>query len=496
MSLKTGQWTSRLPHSRPILQADILSSEKWPSIIEPLLDRLNHVRANIKSESQSSHSSQIVYNEFPLPRPYSSNTRPLRPSSPSQAQANPSADPAQPAPAPSTPLRNLPPVPPFPGSSASRIPDSQPAPSDSPVSDLPTPLVQLLNSITRILRHSFSNRPPHTIQRLSELLLQPTRYYKSLPAWLRALDRVVSVSSTADIFPLDNTPAVVNGVNGDGGGGILWNNAATSDTRNGTGYDANGLGSDESLGGALLTPIPWLTRESGSEPSVSDLSAMGGDTQEDGLGDPIELPSTAGMQGSSDPMVPEREDGAVTQGELIRMEQEAGVVPVGIAAESTRVEGGTEMDEEGEAMPHARGPDVVGTVDMGLVEGKEIELNISSPPGGECKKDVDVNDAQEVLSGSGNEATSADGSHRGSEDFVDIKKEDALEASAAKTGTTGTEDEMQVERKEKESEKEKDDDGDIVLVDVDGKTEDERDGKPGTSGENVGPDVAEASTLT
>lgn len=57
------------------------------------------------------------------------------------------------------------------------------------------------------------------------------------------------VSSTADVFPLARTAAqgtdLPNGaINGTGAGSLVGDEA---------------LGSDESLGGALLTPIPWLS---------------------------------------------------------------------------------------------------------------------------------------------------------------------------------------------------------------------------------------------
>merc|ERR1711939_1174458 len=369
--------------------------DKWPSIIEPILQRLN----------------RIVYTEFPMPRPYPNINRQTLPSSPSQAQATSTRDSNPAMQLPSTPVRNLPPVPPFPNSSAtstSHVPDSIP-PSQDPSSDLinelPSLLLQTLNSVIHTLRTAFSEKPPHTIQRLAELVLYPTKHYKTLPAWLRALDRIVSVSSSADIFPLSDTPPIVNGVNGDGGGGILWSN---SDNRNG--YDSASLGSDESLGGALLTPIPWLRNglsgghdqaehggesEESSGGTTASASGSSGDAQsdspaapedeDDNLGEPIahntELVSSTTADNSTlaaitpihDPLVPERPEGAVTQGELMRMEQEAGVVPIsagnGAPPPMPVSNGGEDMDAEDavDGPPHARGPDVVGAVDMGKV---------------------------------------------------------------------------------------------------------------------------------
>ena len=129
--------------------------------------------------------------------------------------------------------------------SGERIPDSQPQSSASP--NLPSALQLLLDSTKSTLRSLFSTKPPHTIQRLAELIIRPNKHYKTLPAYLRAVDRVVSVTSSADIFPLKTHAS------GDQSNGIL--NGADS----GPMFSEHALGSDESLGGALLTPIPWLS---------------------------------------------------------------------------------------------------------------------------------------------------------------------------------------------------------------------------------------------
>ncbi|EXJ62123.1 hypothetical protein A1O7_02556 [Cladophialophora yegresii CBS 114405] len=444
--------------------------EKWPSILEPLLQQLN----------------QVVYTEFPMPRPYPVVNRPA-PSSPSQTQPPPLRDPNPVSQTPSTPARNLPPVPPFPNSSAtttSHVPDSLPPSQDPPIdtaNELPPLLLQILKSVTHNLRSSFSKRPPHTIQRLAELILYPTTHYKTLPAWLRAIDRVVSVSSPADIFPLSEAPALVNGVNGDGGGGILWNN---SDTRNG--YDSASLGSDESLGGALLTPIPWLRNGvTGSEDSNEESGNLDSNTSAstEGLEDSLGMPVTR-MNG--DTLVPERPDGAVTQGELIRLEQEAGVVPVTRNPPDSHVSGTLEENsllEDADMVPHARGPDLVGSVDMGRVDGQDVELRIGSPPGEDGKRETDANDAQTVLPGNvssaepvGDPKASSSGaaSTADSEDF-EIVLEDAVgngDLEAMQLDDTGT------EAQETERSQPPDDQVvDVVLVDADGKTEDESPGR-------------------
>ena len=121
---------------------------------------------------------------------------------------------------------------------------------------------------------------------------------------------------------------------------------------------------------------------------------------------------------------------------------------------------GIEIDDDGDNMPHARGPDLVGTVDMGKVGGEERTVHISSPPGEPSHTDIDVNDAQEVLSGARKVTSDGDAS---SDDFVNIEQDDLK----SKTGAPS-------------------DDGDIVLVDVDGASDDASDKKADSAGVNVG----------
>ena len=347
----------------------------------------------------------------------------------------------------------------------------------------------MLNSVTQILRASFSERPPHTVQRLAELILYPTHHYKTLPAWLRAVDRVVSVSSAADIFPLSDTPPVINGVNGDGGGGILWNN---NDVRNS--YDSSSLGSDESLGGALLTPIPWLRNghaiaEDSSEDSIHLDSNVSAST--DGLDDPLALVSQAEV----DPLVPDRPNGAVTQGELIRLEQESGVVPVTRTPSDTHVSGTMEDNElldEGDMIPHARGPDLLGSVDMGRVDGQDVQLHIGSPPGEEGKQ-TDPNNAQTVLRGdiSTTTTTAAGMTESIAASQITLEAED-FEIVLKDTVEGPESDAMQLDDQIAPPVQclSEENDGDIVLVDADGKSEDDPANKPGSSSEKVGADGA------
>jgi hypothetical protein len=244
------------------------------------------------------------------------------------------------------------------------------------------------------LRRTFPENPPHTIQRLAELVLQPKQRYKFLPTYLRALDRVVSVSSPTTIFPLPQ--AVLPN-----SGGLL----------NGTTPSASSqLGSDESLGGALLTPIPWLRHDRGSQ---SELVSESTEIVEGphGVG---RIETVSVMNGlPSNPAMPQssttnsnsnvangetaalQETGPVTQGELLRHEQEAGVVLTNphtlvsqrtlrsMDAASNSNEQIRDTVESQDEMPHARGPEEMTMEDMGPQStrgpGLDIEAAVGRP---------------------------------------------------------------------------------------------------------------------
>jgi hypothetical protein len=73
---------------------------------------------------------------------------------------------------------------------------------------------------------------------------------------MRALDRVVSVTSTADVFPFPMQSGAATAQPN----GTLNGAQATFSLHD------DALGSDEALGGALLTPIPWLNNASSPDP--------------------------------------------------------------------------------------------------------------------------------------------------------------------------------------------------------------------------------------
>ncbi|OAQ68410.1 protein phosphatase 4 core regulatory subunit R2 [Pochonia chlamydosporia 170] len=279
------------------------------------------------------------------------------------------------------PIPNLPPPPPplesrllspLPSSplehTSSQEANKENAPAEKPAE--PKPLApgelpkQIDDMLTDIKTHlqTFENYAPHTIQRLVELTLKPTAHYKALASYLHAVDRVVRVTSGTNVFPLppaipDMSSIELNGDDKDPASAVSWGNSTVA-----------GLGTDEALGGALLTPIPWLTRRSpesnGDTPSAgAQIHSESTETIDgpNGMGR-IEtvsvsvngIPSTGHTRG-------------VTQGELLRQEQRAGVVPVSQLnrnQESPNQEEG-EMHEEEEEVPHARGPEEIGVGDTG-----------------------------------------------------------------------------------------------------------------------------------
>ncbi|KAF2796105.1 hypothetical protein K505DRAFT_272030 [Melanomma pulvis-pyrius CBS 109.77] len=337
-----------------------LSSEEWPPTLQYILSRLDE-----------------IVDEFPRPTHVPSEPQTLLSSQDSQAATDKENAP------PTTPTR--PPVPSFSTSSS----DPQSLPQDT---------VNFYTSIRTTLSKNFPKHPPHTIQRLAELILDPKRRYAYLPPYLRALDRVVSVSSPLTIFPLPQAVLPT-------AGSLLNGTAPTPQST---------LGSDESLGGALLTPIPWLQNRGQSElisestemvdgphgagriETVSVINGNGGMTATSSTS-PSSTPALTPSSTSSSPMIgvaqiasshPDGETlpstGPVTQGEILRQEQEAGIVlsnPHSINPSRTLVSdpeaGATILDtvEPEDEVPHARGPEIIGMEDTGpQKQGRALDI--------------------------------------------------------------------------------------------------------------------------
>ena len=228
------------------------------------------------------------------------------------------------------------------------------------------------------------------------------------------------MSSSVEAFPLPQ--AVVSTSSS------LLNGTGTSSASTPSSSAASTLGSDESLGGALLTPIPWLRPEREQQArsefkpestetvdgpngagTIETVSVVNGHlsvvvssaavrnnggtnnnantNSNNNNNDTNNMTPTA--QGSTLTSPSLREVGGVTQGELLRQEQEAGIVPVtqsgqriggshaGVGSGHNGLASGSEDDVddaeasdeldamESEPVPHARGPENVGMEDMG-----------------------------------------------------------------------------------------------------------------------------------
>ncbi|CCJ29674.1 unnamed protein product [Pneumocystis jirovecii] len=63
----------------------------------------------------------------------------------------------------------------------------------------------LFYRIINVLLSNFSSHPPHTVQRLAELLLTPKLHYNSLSKYLRAVEKTIMVTSTTVNFEVFQT---------------------------------------------------------------------------------------------------------------------------------------------------------------------------------------------------------------------------------------------------------------------------------------------------
>ncbi|GFF41199.1 hypothetical protein IFM46972_06460 [Aspergillus udagawae] len=382
--------------------------DKWPNMIEPLLERLEH----------------NVYNAFPMPKFHAETQSPAaqqRPSSypPASHSQEPDSVP------PSSNKENTPPTElehpsqsTIPASAATpppsgeRVPDSKP-PSfvDSTTNTLPPPLMLLLDSIKFTLKTFFTSKPPHTIQRLAELVLRPNAHYRTLPAYLRAVDRVVSVTSTADVFPLqtETSAGQANGVLNGGGHSFMFPDHAP--------------GSDESLGGALLTPIPWLA-------GASSPGNDGGATLSEGL-----------VSGDSLTMVAQAPHSEQVQQQVqgdTALEPTAQAQSSGMTAHNETM-GGTSPPpaDPSEEIPHARGPPILGVADMGLQDGKGVEMTLAQDANAHATQSPAQ--AEQPSSTADDQTENREPASRANADSDgDIQLDDAKEAGESAPAATAT----------------------------------------------------------
>ncbi|KAH7320004.1 hypothetical protein B0I35DRAFT_225863 [Stachybotrys elegans] len=326
---------------RQLAAGELIPKEDWPAVRDDMLARID----------------KIAHHEFPIPKLPPPPTQTLWRSEklPFSLSSSPSSS-SQEADKENKTRREA------------EEPPAQPLEPGA----LPKQLADLLSIVVTHLQ-GFESHPPHTIQRASELVLQPRAHYKALVAWLHALERVVQVTSSIDIFPLPpaipDMSALANGDDPkDPAAAVSWGNSTTAT-----------LGTDEALGGALLTPIPWLTRrspESNADTPGAQIHSESTETIDgpNGMGS-IEtvsvsvngVPSTGHTRG-------------VTQGELLRQEQRAGVVPVsqlsrtqdmhkgdraGEAEADEEDEEDEDHDQEEESAPAHGGPEEIGVGDTG-----------------------------------------------------------------------------------------------------------------------------------
>jgi hypothetical protein len=375
---------------------------------------------------------QIV-NDFPKPpTSQDSNITPSRPLAIASSQDSTTAGDKENA-APTTPSR--PRVPAF----------STPEPTLPGA--LPQDIINFYSSIRSALSTSFAKDAPHTVQRLAELIIEPKRRYRFLPPYLRALDRVISVTSPNALFPLP--PAILPNTHN-----ILNGSASTP-------LPAAPLGSDESLGGALLTPIPWLQNRGAQNELISESTEIVHGPNGAGRIETVTVgmlngtppaatsptsPTTVAQIASSHPdgeTLPST--GAVTQGEILRQEQEAGVVlnnPHSITAHAHRPAIGIGMDNENTVMdtvepeeeaPHARGPEVIGMEDMGPQKpagSLDIEGAVGRPSMGRSSKspgpvaDAEPKDEEMKDGPTGEDAAKDDEPKKETGDKIEKKEDD------------------------------------------------------------------------
>lgn len=258
---------------------------------------------------------------------------------------------------------------------------------------------------------------------------------------MNALDRIVSVSTGSDAFPLPIIEPI-------GGNGPLVNGTHAS-------IASRNPNSEESLGGALLTPIPWL-RDHGS-------STSSGRRRSSGHSDEASM-ETEGVEAHAATQDSLHNTGPVTQGELLRKEQETSAPPAPVAAlsgrpGSTPIHGAEDSKVEGEIVveepeqPHARGPDTIGPEDTGpqdhaLGSGQVLDMEAAV---GRSRSPQPPSKSEEAKS----------------------EKEDKRQVQSGH-GTS------------------KDQDGDVVLADVDGVTEDDEK-MHDASGDNTAPDAIDTT---
>jgi hypothetical protein len=251
------------------------------------------------------------------------------------------------------------------------------------------------------------------------------------------------------------------------------------------------LGSDESLGGALLTPISWLLPQNqiatNNGNASNHVKELAGEVKTEST-ETIDGPNGAGsietvsvsVNGIPSATMPStttkdnrgglRAEGGVTQGELLRQEQRAGVVPATQVANSRTSGDGDGTKSEDDEMPHARGPEEIGMEDMGPQAAGSVGVGMQG---------IDVEAAVGRRVDGYGDSSSSEGvltpttPKREASEELESESKRMKEEAYTKTDLQGEDETM-------------------VLVDADGKDETE---KFGEAGENTGTASIDTSTV-
>ncbi|MCJ1245966.1 hypothetical protein MMC30_003170 [Trapelia coarctata] len=288
---------------------------------------------------------------FPAPLPPSlrndtSTLRLSQASTPTPSQQSSKENDAPPnditTPKATTPSQTTPPPP-----SQSFVPDTLPR-LTPPLGTLPPQLLALQTSLTKILKIAFYTSPPYTVQRLAELILRPTSHYRTLPSYLRALDRVLSVSSSISDFPLPSL-------------GMEENSNASY-----LAVGAPAVGQEE-FNGAALTRIPWLRDAQTGSMLLNSDRPLQGDLRTESTS-VIDGPNGAGsletvtvsVNGMGRGQDPLNSYAGPTHDLILDTDEPAhsGRVTRSSTAQARK-------EEEDEERVHARGPEEVGMEDTG-----------------------------------------------------------------------------------------------------------------------------------
>ena len=188
--------------------------------------------------------------------------------------------------------------------------------------------------------------------------------------------------------------------------------------------------------------------------------------------------SATAQPGSDSEIASLRAEGGITQGELLRQEQRAGVVP------ATQLGGRGDSDGLGEEdeLPHARGPEEIGMEDM----GPQHSAGSGTERGAVGMQGIDIEAAVgRRLDPNSDDDEDVEKEVKDDEEATDESKEPSTPKRDADEELGGEEKRVKADDANKSE--------DVDIVDADGKTADEK--KVGEEGETKGPDAVDTTTV-